>query len=81
MDEINKTAETSLITLTEVSEPGQEKKGTDSDHNFLLPGLRLCWPSIQRSMRITPFVFTKKHLESNLLLSTILNELEKPCGF
>ena len=82
VDEINKTAETSLITLTEVSEPGLEKKGTDSDRNFSsswAEALLTLDSAIDEDYAIS---FHQEALESNLLLSTILNELEKsPVAF
>ena len=82
VDEINKTAETSLITLSEVSEPGLEKKGTDSDHNFSsswAETLLALDSAIDEDYAIS---FHQEALESNLLLSTILNELEKsPVAF
>ena len=34
VDEINKTAETSLLSVPELSEPNLEKKDSDSDRNF-----------------------------------------------
>jgi len=82
VDEINKTAETSLTSLSEVSEPGLEKKGTDSDHNFSsswAETLLTLDSAIDEDYAIS---FHQEALESNLLLSTILNELEKsPVAF
>ena len=82
MDEINKTAETSLTTLIEVSEPSLEKKGTDSDANFSsswAETLLTLDSAIDEDYAIS---FHQEALESHLLLSTILNELEKsPVAF
>jgi hypothetical protein len=80
VDEINKTAETSLTTLTEVSGPGLETKGADSDRNFSsswAETLLALDSAIDEDYAIS---FHQEALESNLLLSTILNELEKSPG-
>ena len=82
VDEINKTAETSLLSVPELSEPNLEKKHSDSDRNFSsswAEALLVLDSAIDEDYAIS---FHQEALESKPLLSTILHELEKsPVAF